>query len=198
MIFVCRQEVFAEFCWVMLLWGIKLIWMFLFSFGQNSCFELKQNPSFDGWKCSGFFFQMKETKRSEEEEDFRLTWMWWWWRILPGLPPASLLLLLLSGTEWRQTELTAEEASRGFWRQRKLLVSHNVTTPPEVVSISTATIAQGPSGQPATKRWREGVKECRRGNNTIVCFRPRGPNSDVNEAERFVRLMVLNNATMLL
>lgn len=136
---------------------------------------------------------MKETKRSEVEKDFRLTWIWWWrWRVLPGLHRRASSSAGQNGG--RLSELTAEVASRCYWRQIKLLVKHKVTTPPEAVSISTATIAQGPSGQSATKRWREGVKECRRGNNAIVCFRPRGQNSNVNEAETFVRLIVLNNS----
>lgn len=39
------------------------------------------------------------------------------------------------------------------------------------------------------------MKECRRGNNTIVSFHPRGQQSDRNEAETLVQLMVLNTAT---
>lgn len=152
-------------------------WSFLLShafiLGQNSCFEFKQNQSFHRRKCSGFFFQRKEIKGQKRK------------KISDSLGSdddgGSFQAFIRRASSssagpngGRRGQLTAEVASRWSWRQIKLLVNHKVTTPPEAVSISTATIAQGPSGQSATKRWREGVKECRRGNNTIVCFRPRG------------------------
>lgn len=134
-------------------------------------FYIKTKPGF--WFWSHFKGKKQKERRGRR---FQTHWEVMTMEDRSGLHPVNLVLL--SWREKRQTDhrsslamlLEANKAAGQPQSYHQLDLCH---TPGNSHHLHRHH-HPGPSGQLATKRWREGEKVCRRSNNTIVCFHPRG------------------------